>query len=460
MPVRYTAGNAFLEMVLLGISEGGLKIFQKIFMDIIFHGAAREVGKSCIEIRSGGQRYLLDAGVKFVGSGLQFPQQLENIQDVDAVFLSHAHLDHSGALAFFERKRLGSAIYATDMTWTITKMLLEDERHLEQIRQVRPSFSQGDIARTEEDMAIVKYDTAYRTKDDRVLFRYYNSGHIPGGASILLELEGKKILYTADLNTVESRLMVPSAIAEQCPEVDVLVVEGTYGSRTHPERAHVEEAFLHSVRKGIENGASVLVPVFGVGRSQEVLMILDALRGECPIYLDGMARGLLDEVLRGNDPYVRNREVLGRMARYVKKVYKTDREKVVNERGAIIVSTSGMVEGGPAAFYARQFIEREEDSILLTGYQANGTRGRSLFDDHMFFEDGEAIPVRCHVRKFDFSAHLDAPELHALLTKIRHSHLVLQHGDPDALDALSMFAREHLASTLHVPQIGEKITIE
>lgn len=429
-------------------------------MDIIFHGAAREVGKSCIEICSGGQRYLLDAGVKFVGSGLQFPQQLEDIEDVDAVFLSHAHLDHSGALAFFERKRLGSAIYTTEMTWTITKMLLEDERHLEQIRQVRPSFSEGDILRVGEDVVTVKYDKAYRTKDNQVLFRYYNSGHIPGGASILLELEGKKILYTADFNTSESRLMLPSTIAEQCPEVDILIVEGTYGSRTHPNRTYTEEAFLHSVRKGIANGASVLIPVFGVGRSQEVLLILDALRGECPIYLDGMARGLLDETLRGDDPYVRNREGLERMARYVKKVYKTDREKVASERGAIIVSTSGMVEGGPAAFYARQFIDREEDSILLTGYQANGTRGRSLFDDHVFFENGEALPVRCHVRKFDFSAHLDAPELHKLLTKIRHKHLILQHGDADALDALSIFAREHLSSTVHVPQIGEKIAIE
>ena len=428
-------------------------------MDIIFHGAAREVGKSCIEIRSRGQRYLLDAGVKFVGSGLQFPQQLEDIQEVDAVFLSHAHLDHSGALAFFERKRLGSAIYTTDMTWTITKMLLEDERHLEQIRQVRPSFSEGDILRVGEDVVTVKYDKAYRTKDNQVLFRYYNSGHIPGGASVLLEVEGKKILYTADLNTRESRLMMPSTIAEQCPEVDVLITEGTYGSRTHPDRAHTEEAFLHSVRKAIAEGGSVLIPVFGVGRSQEVLLILDALRGECPIYLDGMARGLLDETLRGDDPYVRNREALERMARYVKKVYKTDREKVARERGAIIVSTSGMVEGGPAAFYARAFIDRKEDSILLTGYQANGTRGRSLFDDHVFFENGEAIPVRCHVRKFDFSAHLDAPELHTLLTKIRHKHLILQHGDADALDALSMFARENLSSTLHVPQIGEKISI-
>ena len=429
-------------------------------MDIIFHGAAREVGKSCIEICSRGQRYLLDTGVKFLGGALQYPQYVEEIEEVDAVFLSHAHLDHSGALAFFEKKRLGSPIYATEATWTITKMLLEDARHLEQMRHARPDFSQRNIAQVDEDAVTVEYDKAYRTKDDQVLFRYYNSGHIPGGASILLELEGKKILYTADLNTVESRLMLPSAIAEQCPEVDVLITEGTYGARMHPDRMHTEEVFLHAVRKGIDGGGSVLIPVFGVGRSQEILMILDALRGECPMYLDGMARGLLDEVLRGNDPYIRNRECLERMARYVKKVYKTDREKVARERGAIIVSTSGMVEGGPSSFYARQYIERKENFILLTGYQANGTQGRSLFDDHVFFENGSAIPVRCHVRKFDFSAHLDAPELHTLLTKIRHKHLILQHGDADALDALAMFAREHLSSVLHVPQIGEKISIE
>lgn len=428
-------------------------------MDIIFHGAAKEVGKSCIEIRSQGQRYLLDAGVKFVAGGIQYPQYLENVSEVDGLFLSHAHVDHSGALAFFEKGRLNSAIYTTELTWTTTKMLLEDERHLEQLRRVRPTFNEGDIIHVEQDVVLVSYDKWYQTKDKKVRFRYLNSGHIPGGASILLELEGKRLLYTSDMNTQETRLMVPSSVSKQYPEVDILIIEGTYGSRMHPDRKFSEEGLVKSIRSCMEEGGSALIPVFGVGRSQEVLMVLASLKGEYPMYLDGMARGLLDEVLRSNDPYVRNREQLQMMAGYVKKVYRSDRQRLLKQRNAIIVSTSGMVEGGPSAFYARDFIEKKKNYILLTGYQAKGTQGRSMYDDHVFFEKGEPIPVECHMRKFDFSAHSDRESIHAFTKAVAHKDLILQHGDADSLDALALFARENLPSKVHVPQIGEVITV-
>lgn len=428
-------------------------------MEIIFHGAAKEVGKSCIEIRSQGQRYLLDAGVKFIGGEIQYPQYLTEVEEVDAVFLSHAHLDHSGALAFFERKRLGSRIYSTETTWVVTKMLLADARHLEQIRQVKPTFSEEDIQRVEQDISIISYDREYVTKDGKVRFQYFNSGHIPGGASILLELEGKKVLYTADMNTMETYLMVPSIVHTQCPAVDALIIEGTYGLRDHPDKTSMEKEFIESIRACMEGGGSVLIPVFGVGRSQEVLMMLDTLRGKHPIYLDGMARGLLDETLRSDDPYIRNKDILRRMAGYVKKVQRHNREELLKKKNVIIVSTSGMVEGGPSAFYARAFIEQKKNSIILTGYQTNGTRGRALLDDHVFFEKGIPLPVRCQVRKFGFSAHLDRKALHQFIKTVKCKDLILQHGDPDALEALALFSKEHFASRVHVPRIGEIISI-
>ncbi|QQS61380.1 MAG: MBL fold metallo-hydrolase [Candidatus Moraniibacteriota bacterium] len=429
-------------------------------MKILFHGAAREIGKSCIEVESRGQRYLLDAGVKFIGGGIQYPQYLEDIQGVDAVFLSHAHLDHSGALAFFEKKRLGSPIYTTKLTWQITKMLLEDTRHLEQLRRVRPTFNAQDILRVEEDIVFVDYDKEYTTKDGMVKFRYLNSGHIPGGASVLLELEGRKLLYTADFNTQHTQLMIPSKIAQECPVVDTLIVEGTYGTRNHPERALTEEAFIRSIETCMNLGGSALIPVFGVGRSQEILMILDYFVGKNPIYLDGMARKLLDHVLYAQDPYIQNKERLTRIARGIKKVYKRDRERVAQEKGVIIVSTSGMVEGGPASFYAKEFVEEKNNFILLTGYQTNGTQGRSMYDDHVFFDENDMpIPVQCHMRKFNFSAHLDKDSLHEVMRNIEHKNLILQHGDPDALDALSLFAKENLTSRVFIPQLGEIMEI-
>jgi metallo-beta-lactamase family protein len=117
------------------------------------------------------------------------------------------------------------------------------------------------------------------------------------------------------------------------------------------------------------------------------------------------------------------------------------------------------VEGGPSTFYARAFIEKKENFILLTGYQANGTRGRALFDDHVFFEKGVPIPAQCHIRKFSFSAHLDRRALHRFIEAVDHKDLILQHGDPDALDALASFAQGHLSSRVHTPQIGEVMNV-
>ena len=429
-------------------------------MKLIFHGAAREIGKSCIELElQSGARYLLDAGVKFVGNRMQYPQYLRDIGEVDGVFLSHAHMDHSGALAFLEKKRLDAPIYSTPLTWEITKLLLEDARHLEQLRKIKPSFGVKDINRVEQDIHLVSYDKDYRTRDGLVRFRFLNSGHIPGGASVLLEAEGKRILYTSDVNVEPTRLMKPANLHKGDVIVDTLIIEGTYGTRNHPQRQFSEEGIVRSIHTCIEGGGSALIPVFGVGRSQEVLLVLAPLMGTVPIYLDGMARQLLDIVLRSDDSYLANIEKLRRMGRYVKKVSRSDRARLAKQKGIVIVSTSGMVEGGPSSYYARSFIEKKENFILLTGYQANGTQGRSMYDDHVFFEEGNPIPVECHMRKFDFSAHADRSGLHALVRGVTHKNLVLQHGDPDALDALADFGRENLDSKVYSPQLGDEILL-
>ena len=166
-------------------------------MKITFHGAAREVGRSCIEItENDGKRHILDCGIKFLEDGFQLPENVLRIQDLDGVFLSHAHLDHSGGLPLFEHKSLKGPIFCTRQTLAITKTLLKDSFKIARIRNLHPAYDKTDLKQVQKDANYVEFDKWY--KHHGVRFMYMNAGHIPGSAMILLDLDGKRILYTGD----------------------------------------------------------------------------------------------------------------------------------------------------------------------------------------------------------------------------------------------------------------------
>lgn len=430
-------------------------------MKIIFHGAAREVGKSCIEIQTGDKRYLMDAGIKFIQHGTEYPKELDKIYALNGIFLSHAHLDHSGALPMLENKNLNCPIYTTPLTWKITNILLQDSFHLEKLKHLHPVYLERDIKKVEKDLKFITYDKEYTTTDGKIKFQYLNAGHIPGSASILLQIEGKKVLYTADINTETTNLMIPSK-AHLLEGIDILITENTYGDRIHPDKKESEDGLIKSIESCINEGGSALIPVFGVGRSQEILIILAKLKKDIPIYLDGMAAKVTDIVLKTNDPYVNNTEILDEMNKRVIHVKGIkERDIIAKKKGVVIVSTSGMVQGGPVVEYTKFMIHEKENYIILTGYQASGTNGRSLFEDHMFYHDHIRDQVKAHVRKFDFSAHYGQDSIHNLVEKIKPKHLILQHGDLAAIEAVKLyFETNDKDIKVYNPYIGEVLNFD
>lgn len=425
-------------------------------MKIIFHGAAGEVGKSCIEILTKGKRYIMDAGVKFTSYGNEYPKELDKIHQLDGVFLSHAHLDHSGALPMLEHKNLNCPIYTTSLTWKTTNLLLEDSYHLEKLKHMHPAYVERDIKKVEKDLRLIQYDKEYETHDGKVKFQYLNSGHIPGGASILMNIEGKTLLYTADVNTEDTLLMVKSDI-DKLRDIDILITENTYGDRVHPPRDECEKGLIESVEECIKGGGSALIPVFSVGRSQEILILLDKLSVDAPIYLDGMARKLTDIYIKSSDPYIDNREILEKMYKKCNIIkHPSERAKIAKQKGAIIVSTSGMVQGGPVVTYVEKMCQDKDNYIILTGYQAKGTKGREIMENRFFYSHHQKFNVKAKVMKYDFSAHYGQASIRDLLQKINPKNLILQHGDCDALKASREYAHEMLPKTnVFLPAIGD-----
>lgn len=428
-------------------------------MKIIFHGAAQEVGKSCIEILTNGSRYILDAGIKFVQGGIEYPKYLDQVYELHAVFLTHAHLDHSGALPMLENKRLNAPIYCTKMTWDTTNLMLEDSYHLAQLKHVHPCYTERDIKEAEKDAFIVEYDKWYETKDKKVKFMYLNAGHIPGSACVLLELEGKRLLYTGDINTEDTLLMKQSKVGE-LENIDILICENTYGERIHPDREHSEKGLLDAIKVTLDREGSVLLPVFSVGRSQEILMELNKLDTDAKIYLDGMPRKLTDIVLRSKDPYIDNKDILREIMDKVTIVENPKlREKIAKEKGVIIVTSSGMLQGGPVMAYAPIMIRDDKNAVILTGFQANGTRGRSMFEDHLFYDKGQRELVKSTVCKFDFSAHHGQNSIRKLIKDLDPKNIILVHGDLDAVEATKRYSEQTFKGKVYMPQLGQEIEI-
>ena len=207
-------------------------------MKLAFHGAAKEVGRSCIELQTQGDRYLLDAGIKFKEGGFAYPERIINLPDIDGLFISHAHLDHTGALPFFEHYKIICPIYCTKLTYGITKILLKDSYKIARIRHLHPAYTKTDLRRVQKDVRFVKYDKNYKHR--KIRFTFKNAGHIPGSAMILIEAEGKKILYTGDTKLITTDLMKGPDL-EQYKDIDVLIMESTYGDRGLPDRKATEE---------------------------------------------------------------------------------------------------------------------------------------------------------------------------------------------------------------------------
>ena len=426
-------------------------------MKLIFRGAAQEVGRSCIEVQTEGDRYLLDCGVKFTEDGFDYPKGVFDVPDLDGVFLSHAHLDHSGGLPFFEHKHLRGPIFCTSQTQVLTKELLKDSYEVARIRHLHSAFTKSDLKEVKKDMHLVQFNKPFTHRQLRNI-TFFNAGHIPGSASIAFEAEGKRVLYTGDLNLAKTMLM-HEATPHYGGPVDILITESTYGYRALPDRELLAKQFLTRIKEVVGNGGSVLIPVFAVGRAQEILQILSRERFSVPIYFDGMAKKITRRMLSNPSSFIKHKDELARMFFDVVLQPKNRQEReAVAERQGIFITTSGMLQGGPVLEYLKHFWHDERSAVFLTGYQCKRTNGRHLLDDGFVYLKGWRTHVHCQVEKFDFSGHSDRDQLESYIKAVNpREALIIQHGDPESVHALVDWARKELSCAVHGPKVLDEL---
>ena len=423
-------------------------------MEIHFHGAAKEVGRSCIEIRTANNnKFLMDVGVKFVPEGLSFPENVFNHENVDATFLSHAHLDHSGGLPLFEHEHLNGPIYTTRQTLAISKILLKDSYKIARIKNLHPEYDRSDLKKVSRDAEIIEFDTWYDKKD--IKFKYLNAGHIPGSAMIQLEVEGQTILYTADFNTEESHLIEKAT--PEVDDVDILISESTYGNKTLPNRKEEKQRFIQAIKTTLRRGGNVLIPVFALGRAQEVLIMLAEEDFDVPIFLDGMCKRITRKIIDNGSEYVKNKNTLANMYHNIVELVSSKKRRIDStKRQGIFVTTSGMLQGGPIMTYLEEMWHNEKNSILLTGFQAKGTNGRKLIEKGYVFLDKGKTHVKCQVEQFEFSGHSSGEDIKEFTKTIQPDHVMFQHGDEDAVENLHDWAENSLDAEVYSPETDQQ----
>jgi putative mRNA 3-end processing factor len=410
-------------------------------MEIRFLGGAGEVGRSAILVN---ESVLLDYGM-LTGNPPRFPI---DAPDPDAVVVSHGHLDHVGAVPALLSGDARPPIHWTPPTYRLTLLLARDTLRLQGGRYDCP-FTEEEIKRITQVSTTHGYHEPFEAAGHEITF--FDAGHIPGSAHVLVDDGETRLLYTADFHTDDQRLVAGSTAR---PEADVVITESTYADTDHGNRDAIEGAFVDSLRTTVWEGGTVVVPAFAIGRTQEVMLICEHYDLDC--YVDGMGTRVLD-ILGRNPAYLRDPAALRRAKSNARFVDGRDgQRKRIAASNTVIVTTSGMLSGGPAMTYVPAIRTDPVNKIVLTGYQVEGTPGRELLETGRAAIDGQVMPVAAQVEQYDFSAHADADGLRSFLSSYEDTRVLVNHGD-DCSGFAATLAEDGVEAS--APDLGETIVV-
>ncbi|GAB3050220.1 MBL fold metallo-hydrolase [Intrasporangium mesophilum] len=453
---------------------------------LTFLGAAGTVTGSKFLLEHGSARVLVDCGL-YQGERkwrrLNWEPLAVSPTSIADVVLTHAHLDHCGYLPRLVRQGYGGPVWATPGTAALCDIVLRDSAHLQEEEATYaaaagysrhdpplPLYTVSDAVRTSELIRTIGYGERVALESGATL-TVHRAGHVLGSASVLLELNGTSVLFSGDLGRPHHPLLLPRS---DPPSARIVVIESTYGDAAHPSRpADDHDRLGETIRRTIGRGGSVVIPAFAVDRTELVLLAIGRLRRrgsipDVPVYVDSpMALSALDVYRRPDlSDEMRPEALLELTTMHGLNESRTAQESQrLNNPGrpCIIVSASGMATGGRVLHHLASLLPHPRNSVVLTGYQAVGTRGRALQDGAREVKLlGRYVRVRAEVVVDDtFSVHADAGELVSWLEAMREppESVYVVHGEPAASAALAERIRHSIDCAVVVPRVGERVLL-
>lgn len=405
-----------------------------------FLGGGNEVGRLGLILKGSGQRLLFDYGMTATAPP-KFPIPCP---PVDMMFLTHSHLDHCGMIPWLT-SRYDIPVVATGVSREVGVLLMEDSIKVGESEGYPEMYQGSDVKIARRKFDEIKFGDT--TTAGNLQITAHSAGHIPG-ATMYEIVDDKTTLVTGDIHTLDTRLVL-GAKPVKC---DNLVMESTYSGRNHPPRLKTEYDLLRKIEQVVHRGGLAIIPSFAVGRTQELMLLLKDSKFD--FWLDGMGKKV-NGIYLDFPEFLRSPKRL-RQALNKTKVVRNNQGRGRAVKGEVILTTSGMLDGGPVISYIESIREDPKSAILMTGYQVDGSNGRKLLDTGMMEFRGVNERVHCDVMKFDFSAHAGHNELLEFAKACEPHRIVLMHGDE----------REILAGDLRaegfevlLPQNGEKFEL-
>ncbi|MCA9813303.1 MAG: MBL fold metallo-hydrolase [Nitrosarchaeum sp.] len=421
-------------------------------MDVKVLGAANEVGRSGFLVNCQGTKILLDYGVLFGKRGTppQYPLHVKP-RDLDAIVITHAHLDHSGNVPSLFVSG-STEVYATPPTLDLSKLLIEDMLKIEKNAHPFDIPELNSMIRNTKEIGFKQKITK-----GNATFELRESGHVIGGSTVLVESEKKRLFYTGDIKIHGSRMLREADL--DVGDIDMLITESTYSQTDQTPRKESEKQLVEFANEVMDRKGTLFIPSFSVERSQEIACILKNANFKHRIIMDGMALKV-NEIMFRYPEYLRDPQTFANAINSAISVREHKERKRVMEEPCAVISPAGMLVGGNAVYYLQQLAFDDKNGIALVSYQGEGTPGRKLLETGKVSSRGKDLNVSAEVKQFEFSGHSDRSELFELIKRIKGNPKVLTvHGDAESCSKFAQEIHEKFGLEAYAPNVNETVTI-
>ena len=421
-------------------------------MNVKILGAANEVGRSGFLVNCNGTKLLLDYGVMFGKRGMppQYPIHVKP-KDLDAIIITHAHLDHSGYVpSLFVSGN--TDVYATPPTMDLSKMLIEDMLKID--KNAHP-FGLPEVNNMMKNSKEIGFKQ--KVTKGNATFEFRESGHVIGGSTVLIESEKKRLFYTGDIKTNGSRML--RAMDLDIGEIDLLITESTYAKTQQIPRKESESQLIEFANEVMDRKGILFIPSFSVERSQEMACILRSANFKHKIIMDGMALKV-NEIMFRHPEYLRDPKIFSEAIKSSTAIREHAERKRAMGEPCVVISPAGMLVGGNAVYYLQQLAFDSKNGIALVSYQGEGTPGKKLLDTGKVSTRGKDLNVTAEVKQFQFSGHADRAELFDMIKKIKGNPKVLAvHGDAESCEMFAQEIHDKFGFETYAPVVNDEITV-